>query len=303
MSKNTEELSECNLNYKTLVLSADGILGCTHLGVIMYLYKIYPLFYNDLETIIGASIGSVWGLLISMNMSMETIFKIAYDYIQHDVSRCINDVSCKQVTSRFGLSNSLYKRIRENLQLIFRCENPTFGMHYEKFKKLLVISGCNVHTMEIVYFNHITHPNMCLIDAVRISTAIPLFFEPVLYKNCLYVDPIVSERVPIGYIISSSDLKIRNSKILTICNLHEFSKLKGTKTMLHSMDIGEYIKRILFMASNKGIWDIQSNQLDMDVIHVIVNDVRSITYTLSINDIDTLVISGYETAKHTINSW
>jgi NTE family protein len=56
-------------------------------------------------------------------------------------------------------------------------------MHQKGFKDLYITSTC-LNKQKSIVFSHITYPKMKIRDAVRISTSIPLYFEP------LYIDSI-----------------------------------------------------------------------------------------------------------------
>lgn len=67
------------------------------------------------------------------------------------------------------------------------------------------VVGTNLNTGYPVVFSHLTTPDMLLVDAVRISMSIPIFFEPVErpvpagagHKTCLFVDGGVVWNYPI----------------------------------------------------------------------------------------------------------
>lgn len=181
-------------------MAADGIMGCTHLGVILYLYTHYATFYREAETFIGASIGSVWSLLLSMGLSRDGFMSAAYEFISIDMPRCISSLACRRFVSTWGLSKAAYTHLTTLVESVFGCRNPTFAMHHARFKKTLVISGFSLAGMDVVYFDHVHYPDMPLMLAVKISTAIPFFFEPVVHQGVMYVDPIIREKVPINYL-------------------------------------------------------------------------------------------------------
>jgi hypothetical protein len=60
-----------------------------------------------------------------------------------------------------------------------------------------VVTGSNVLEGRTDYFSHKTHPTMPISKAVRISSSIPLFFDPVVYEGALYVDGGAMNNFPI----------------------------------------------------------------------------------------------------------
>lgn len=77
--------------------------------------------------------------------------------------------------------------------------NPdiTFQQVHQKYGKMLVITGTNLTNRSVTYFSTKEYGDMPIRLAVRISMSIPLFFKPVEYQNCLYVDGGVLTNYPI----------------------------------------------------------------------------------------------------------
>jgi NTE family protein len=97
----------------------------------------------------------------------------------------------------------------------------TFKEHYEKTGNLIVLTGTSLTISDTLYFNCHTTPDMLVIDALRISMSIPLFFTSVRMnvngEDHLFVDGGVLQNFPIyyfdmcelegKYIFCSKDLK------------------------------------------------------------------------------------------------
>jgi len=66
--------------------------------------------------------------------------------------------------------------------------DATFTDLYKKTKNELVITGTNLNRKMQRLFHRRSDPDMPIWLAVRISISIPLFFVPVYYQDCLYVD-------------------------------------------------------------------------------------------------------------------
>ena len=50
---------------------------------------------------------------------------------------------------------------------------------------------------QLVYFNAVTTPNMAISKGIRISSSIPIIFEPVEYDGHLFVDGGLGRRLPV----------------------------------------------------------------------------------------------------------
>jgi NTE family protein len=75
----------------------------------------------------------------------------------------------------------------------------TFLELYEKTKKTFIVTSVNINEQKLEYFSYTSHPNMEVIQAIRMSISIPFVFTPVLYNNCLYVDGGCIDNFPISY--------------------------------------------------------------------------------------------------------
>jgi NTE family protein len=61
--------------------------------------------------------------------------------------------------------------------------NITFAaLQQSKFKELYVV-GTSINRQQAIVFSHLTYPNMCVSDAVRISMSVPLYFEPIIIDS------------------------------------------------------------------------------------------------------------------------
>lgn len=67
---------------------------------------------------------------------------------------------------------------------------------YTETNITLTITAYNVSRCETRAFTHTTDPDLPVEQAIRMSTAIPIFFPPVVYRNDVYVDGGVSENIP-----------------------------------------------------------------------------------------------------------
>ena len=289
--------------YETIIMAADGVLGCSHLGAILYMYDVSPHFYRHVKTYIGASIGSVWSLLLSMNPCVDVFLNLAYNFLMKELPNCIDTLKCKRVPHKWGLVDSKYPYLPSYLMHVFGCKNPTFKMPHLKFGTTLVISGYNISTFQITYFDHISYPDMHILDAIKISTAIPLFFEPINFEGSLYIDPIICERVPVNYpphalpSLTNEPHSKPPTKTLIISNHQMCPHL----TPAHEMTFGHYIQCVMYSASHPGIWNANIGHLaaqsGVHTISIHLTNVNSVLTKLTRNDIDTIASNGYNETK------
>lgn len=275
---------------KQIIFAADGILGYSHLGAILYLSQNNSNFFHNISTFIGASIGSIWSTLLSMNINSEIIIKFAFDLLLHDFKNGIQNISYENLRKNFGFTSFKYKNLKYIIDKIFGTSDCTFQTHYLKFKKHLIISGYNIDLMKIQYFDYINTPHMKLLDAINISCSIPGMFEPILYNNNLYIDPIICERIPLKCISIDNikEILIINCKINTSLDFIN-RKIDPKGSFLN------YFYRI-FLASLK----FSNNDiLDSEYLSTEINVPMGFQFlhNLSYSDIDAMIIFGYLKTK------
>lgn len=79
-----------------------------------------------------------------------------------------------------------------------RLPDITFDQIYDLFGKELVVVGTCITHLEVHYFSKFTTPNMSVREAVRISMSIPLFFEPIILGEHVFVDGGVTDNFPLA---------------------------------------------------------------------------------------------------------
>lgn len=64
----------------------------------------------------------------------------------------------------------------------------TFQELFDKTGHELVVTASCVNRRMLRFFHRCCHPNMPIVQAVRMSMSIPLFFTPVKYEDAFYCD-------------------------------------------------------------------------------------------------------------------
>jgi predicted acylesterase/phospholipase RssA len=173
-----------------LVLSGGGQAGWDMLGAINHIQEEIPSF----DAYVGTSVGGIIATLCSVGFHAVELFET----LQHvDIS---NKPSLVRCVEEFGLCDSqpLVNSVTKLLE--DKCgPEPTFKTHHERFGVDLVITGVCVTTQQTEYFRWDTHPDMKLMDAIRITCAVPILFVPVKHDDRLYVDGALGDNFPIEY--------------------------------------------------------------------------------------------------------
>lgn len=173
-----------------LVLSGGGQAGWEMLGAMSHIQKEQQSF----DAYIGTSVGGVIAALCSVGNHAVELFET----LQHvDIS---NKPSLVRCVEEFGFCDSQPLMTAVTKMLENTCgPEPTFKTHHERFGVDLVITGVCVTTQQTEYFRWDTHPDMKIMDALRITCAVPILFVPVKHDDRLYVDGALGDNFPIEY--------------------------------------------------------------------------------------------------------
>ena len=176
--------------FRTIVLSGGGIRGFCHLGFLKYLEEHDMTSFVDTLfcTSVGSIIGACWVLGMTSDQIKEAFYAcntamLKMDGIQH-------------LFTKFGISNAEYFIAHLYDTLLKNNINPL--VTFKEVSKRLFITGTNLTTHQVEYFSATSTPNMRILDAVRISIAIPFLISPQQYNGTYYVDGGISVNFPMA---------------------------------------------------------------------------------------------------------
>jgi len=242
--------------YKNLIFSGGGVKGYLFLGVYKYLEE--HNLIDNVKSIAGTSIGSLFALCFVLKYSFEDLYKIFTKInLMENIDAFSGDIFTKFM-SKYGIESG------ENMVRISKIfiryktdnENITFKELYEYSKIELKISATCVNDMNCVIFDHISHPDVKVVDVVRMSVSIPFFFEPVTFDGKLYVDGGLTNNYPIevyrdeiketiGFLITNKN----SDTVEKIENVEQYILfiLKSTLSYIDYCKMKEYKKNTILL--------------------------------------------------------
>ena len=81
--------------------------------------------------------------------------------------------------------------------------NITLKEFYEFTKKDFYILSTKVNALEIINISHKTHPDLELIDAIYMSSSVPLIMQPIYYNNSYMLDGALKISYPIKFCLEN----------------------------------------------------------------------------------------------------
>lgn len=188
LNKNTSKMID------TLILSGGAMKGIAQLGALHHMESIGIL--DKITTIAGTSAGSSIATLLIIGYRPVEV----YHFFMNANVKNFKNINAYNLFNKLGLDDGT--RFTLIMKKFFKAKmidaDITFGDLYQKTKKTLIITGACINDKKTYYFSHETEPNMKVIDGLRISVSIPIFFTPRKFRGKVFVDGGCTDNYPIA---------------------------------------------------------------------------------------------------------
>jgi len=201
---------------KHIVISGGGPTGLLSYGAVKHLAQQGFWSHDTIETIYGTSIGSLIGAMLCLKHEWSTlddyIIKRPWEKVIADSLEMFELFSCK------GMSNM--KLIDDVMQPSLESKDLTLGVTLREFHEHSRIS-LNVFTVDLntfkpVQLSHVTHPTLPLMDAIKMSSCVPVLFQPIVRDGCCYIDGGIMVNYPLRECLE--DTRCSPDEVLGLCN-------------------------------------------------------------------------------------
>lgn len=182
---------------KHIVICGGGPTGLLSYGAAKHLAQQGFWTYDTLETIYGTSIGALIGAMLCLKHEWSTlddyIVKRPWDRVIVESLEVFELFSCK------GMTKS--KLLDDIMQPLLESKNLTLSVTLREFYEHSRIS-LNMFTVELnafrkVQLSHVTHPDLPLMDAIKMSSCVPMLFQPIVRDDCCYIDGAIMANYPL----------------------------------------------------------------------------------------------------------
>ena len=265
---------------KCLVFSGGGIKGLCHIGCLKALEE--RDVYKQISCIIGTSCGSIIALLYNLHYNYhvleEILLEIDFNHIQD-----INTDTILDYFNNFGIDSGkkIEKIIRIFIKKKVNNDNITFLELYNLTNKKLIITGSCLNNASCTEFSYLTHPDLPIIRAIKISIAIPFIFNAQNLDNNLYVDGALTQNLAL-------DLYPEKKEILGF--------LIKTNISYKNIDtIEKYTQCVLQCIDNK-FTDIYY-KLYPDIIITLSSKINGLDFTIDKQQRKLLFLEGYDSTN------
>ena len=280
---------------KTLVLEGCGPAGFFIVGYLQKAFDDKIINFNTIENYIACSSGSMCCFLLSIGYTPLDI--VVYVAKYSGINSSFEELRKIKMVNMFNgqgiISFDILKKIIVDMTIEKIGYMPTFNDIKTKFNKTLVFSVYNLNKKKVEYMSYENYPDLDCIDCIQMSSAIPIIFQEVVYRENRYVDGGVGN----GFPLEISDLYDGNTLAISIryddypmCFIYEnplkylfsmyfiaFSELKknkkkNKKNYIHiDLDITKADMHDVLLESNIQILDMFSfgyKQYTIQPIHI-----------------------------------
>ena len=197
--------------YDALVFSGGGAAAAVFIGAVRYLEHTGDL-PGSARTFVGTSAGAIVALMCALGWGaaemMEWVLRCLPQLAELDVEGVL------ELPARLGIDDGA--RLEAALRGALPAEwggRATFLELAKRTGRHLVVCASNVTRAAPEYLSVETAPDLDVVCAVRMSTAIPIVYAPVLYRGDLYVDGALFENLPTGFVHSAA---LRAGRVLAL---------------------------------------------------------------------------------------
>jgi len=282
------------MTIKHLVIPGGGPVGLKALGALQFLDQ--NGFWNiaDIETIYATSAGAIISVLLCLKFDWETI----NDYI---IKRPWNEafkLGVDQIFEAYSKKGLFDKNIAEIFyKPFFNARDISLEITLKEFYEL---SNIEIHlfSLDINNFNledlsHITHPDLPLLTAVQMSSAIPILISPVCVDDKCYVDGGVVCNYPINQCI------LRAENINEIFGLRNKYIKNDDNIVKEKSTILEYVMNFISKLVNNVSLRVEEQTIPNELIYdAELMNLSKIQLALSSKEVrQELIDSGIEAGK------
>lgn len=274
------EVDDKNWLPEIIVIGPAGVRGFIESGPLWYYEKVG--FLKSVKTIVGVSVGSLIGALMAIGLNIERIIEITihlslFDELRNNSNESLSNISLlsskfKEITDGYGLlsgkiiSDLLRSQMEEKWGAIGK--EMTLSNLFNCTGIRLVSTVTNCVKRDVEYFDHLNAPDLKVVDAVLMSSAIPGLFHQKIYKGISYQDGAFGNPYPIDLFDDGKT----NILGIYIESIMEHSELNPLSAIYNCVNIHMGIHRKLIMKH-------ASNRVKHIEIKTEISDVVGITLT------------------------
>ena len=271
--------------YDSIVISGGALKGIAILGCLQCMVDQNRL--QSVHKFIATSVGAIISYLLCIGY---TPIEIMVDLCKNDwIEKMANFDILKAVQGCGAISFSTVTEMLERMTIEKIGKFITLGELYAKYGKQLICCTYNYTKQEQEFVNPEDNPDLPCIVALRMTSTLPILFEPFLYDSSYYIDGAVLCNFPLYKIDLEKDVAIgiKMKKITKRENL----EYRGKNFVNFLYDL------LLIPALAYEELLNKQHEDSCDIIEIDLGDFSGLNFHTSKNDRLELFSTGYNIAK------
>ena len=174
---------------KHIVICGGGPTGFLSYGAAKHLAQHGFWSHDNIETIYGTSIGSLIGAMLCLKHEWDTlddyIIKRPWEKVIVGSLEMFELFAPQKGMAKMKLLDDIMQPLLESKDLTI---HTTLREFYEYSRISLNVFTVDLNKFEKVHLSHTTHPDLPLMDAIKMSCSMPVLFQPIVRDGCCYID-------------------------------------------------------------------------------------------------------------------
>lgn len=201
---------------KHIVICGGGPTGLLSYGAVKYLAEQGFWTHENIETIYGTSVGALIGAMLCLKHEWTTlddyIIKRPWEKVIMESLEMFQLFSSKGM-AKLKLLDDIMQPLLESKDLSLA---TTFSELHAYSGISLNVFSVELNTFKKVQMSHITHPDLPLMDAIKMSACMPMLFQPIIRDKCCYIDGGIIVNYPLHECMQ--DTHCRDDEVLGLQN-------------------------------------------------------------------------------------
>ena len=185
---------------KHIVFSGGGPTALKYIGTLQQLQMSDILKISEIESIYGTSAGGILGVVLCCKYDWTTIIDYFVKRPWYNAFKITPDDVFNMYTKKGIMNQTLFDIMFKPL---FDAKNISMNI---TMRELYELSGIDLHlfSLELNLFemcdiSHKSYPNLQVLTALHMTSAIPVMFSPVCMDGKCYVDGGLVNNYPLNY--------------------------------------------------------------------------------------------------------
>ena len=228
-------------NIKHLVISGGGPTGIKALGALKHLEENGFWNINHIQSIYATSAGAIIAVLLCLRFDWQAITDYVIYRPWHETYN-IEVTKILEAYSKKGIFDDSVLRVF--FKPFFDAKDLSMDMSLTEFFAYsnieLHVFSLELNRFEIIDISYKTHPDISILTAIHMTSALPIIITPVCIEDKCYVDGGVICNYPLNYCLNTFP---ERTEILGVRNKYELSE--ENNIVDHKSTILEYMIRFI----------------------------------------------------------